>query len=227
MLRRTLEIEPNSLLTLATQAEVFAAEGDISTMNRLAERLPVDGRDPVIFNARLRLWIMVRDYPQAIAAVRNLIAREDKSVAPFMGGYRLWLGIAEALTGNAPAANEELTRAREELTALRASGYSGPYLLRQLILVHAFLRDKPAVDQLAAEARPEIENDALTGPTTEIALAIARAQLGETDAAIALVKQLLAKPGENALTPALLRLDPLGDPLRSDPRFQELAEAKP
>ena len=110
---------------------------------------------------------------------------------------------------------------------MRARGDSGPYLLRQLVLVNAFLRDKPAVDQLASEARPEIENDALSGPSAEMVLAIARAQLGETDAPIAAVKQLLAKPGEISLTPALLRLDPLWDPLRSDPRFQELVGAKP
>ena len=227
LLRRTLEIEPNSLLTLIAQAEVFAAQGNIAATKRLAERLPADGSDPAIFNARLRLGILLREYPQVIAAVRNLIAGGDTSAAPFMGGYRVWLGIAEALAGNVPAANEELTRAREELVALRAGGDSGQYLLKQLILVHAFLRDKPAVDRLAAEAQPDIENDALSGPMVEIVLAAARAQLGETEAAIAAVRQLLAKPGDLSLTPALLGLDPLWDPLRSDPRFQELVGAKP
>ena len=57
--------------------------------------------------------------------------------------------------------------------------------------------------------------------------AIARAQLGETDAVLKRVKQLLKRPGANSITPALLRADPLWDPLRNDPRFQELAETKP
>jgi hypothetical protein len=133
----------------------------------------------------------------------------------------------EALAGNAAAAQEELTWARNELTAIRASGDSGAVILKQLILVHGFLRDKAAVDRLAAEAKAATENDVLSGPQMETALAMARAQLGETDLAIAAVKDLLGKPGESSLTPALLRLDPLWDPLRADPRFQELAEANP
>jgi serine/threonine-protein kinase len=60
----------------------------------------------------------------------------------------------------------------------------------------------------------------------EEAIAIARAHLGETEVALKSVKQLLQTPADTSLTPGLLRLDPLWDPLRNDPRFQELAEIK-
>ena len=227
LLNRTREIEPNSPGVLVMHAEVFAAEGDLAAAKALVDRLPLDGRDPLILHARLRLWVLSRQYPEAIKAVRNLMTGQEQYPATFMAGYRASLGICEALAGNAAAAKEELTWARDELAAIRASGDSGAVILKQLILVHGFLRDKPAVDRLAAEARPEIESDALAGPGIETVLAAARAQLGEVDAAVAAVKKLLAKPGEASLTPALLRLDPLWDPLRSDPRFQELADAKP
>jgi hypothetical protein len=47
--------------------------------------------------------------------------------------------------------------------------------------------------------------------------------LGDADDAIPILKRLLQTPYALAITPALLRLDPTWDPIRNDPRFQELA----
>ena len=74
-----------------------------------------------------------------------------------------------------------------------------------------------------------IEKDAVGGSRPLEILARVAAQLGEPDRAIAALQKLLSIPYDGALaqnvplTPALLRLDPMFDPLRNDPRFQKLA----
>ncbi len=73
-----------------------------------------------------------------------------------------------------------------------------------------------------------IEKDAVFGPNSLEILARVAAQMGEPDRAIAALQKLLSIPyagplrEDIPLTPALLRLDPMFDPLRNDPRFQKL-----
>jgi serine/threonine-protein kinase len=63
--------------------------------------------------------------------------------------------------------------------------------------------------------------DAIKLPTALANQAQVYAQLGQADAAIALLPRLLSMPA--GLTPPLLAQDPLWDPIRQDPRFQKLA----
>jgi hypothetical protein len=87
-----------------------------------------------------------------------------------------------------------------------------------------------ALSERAMAANP-IEADAASGSGPIEILARVAARMGEPDRAIAALQKLLSIPYNGALalnaplTPALLRLDPMFDPLRNDPRFQKLAES--
>jgi hypothetical protein len=99
--------------------------------------------------------------------------------------------------------------------------------INDLALVAAFQGDKSAAIAFAerATALVPIEKDAVSGSTQLDILARVCAHVGERERAIATSQKLLSIP--SALTPALLRLDPMFDPLRNDPRFQKLCEEKP
>ena len=74
--------------------------------------------------------------------------------------------------------------------------------------------------------------DRIHGPALEENLALIQTMFGENSHAISTLTQLLQTPYWSPIyypapiTPALLRLDPLWDPLRGDPAFQKLCEEK-
>jgi serine/threonine-protein kinase len=109
-------------------------------------------------------------------------------------------------------------------------------LIGDLALTNMGLGDKAAALALSERAMAviPIEKDALSGPAPIEILARVAARIGDPDRAIAALQKLLSIPyagplaAQNVpLTPALLRLDPMFDPLRNDPRFQRLCEDKP
>lgn len=73
----------------------------------------------------------------------------------------------------------------------------------------------------AVELLP-VSKDAVSGPDYLKCLAEIYVQAGERDQALELLRKLLAMPAGEALSPALLELDPVWDPLRDDARFKAL-----
>jgi tetratricopeptide (TPR) repeat protein len=163
------------------------------------------------------------------------LARPDPALGYFNGELRFWLGWAQEVAGEHAAAQGSWRQARSELESFLKDQPQNDRLIGHLALTNACLGDKAAALALTKQemAVVPIEKDAVFGPNPIEILARVAAQMGEPDRAIAALQKLLSIPyagplrHDVPLTAALLRLDPMFDPLRGDPRFEKLVASAP
>jgi tetratricopeptide (TPR) repeat protein len=226
-LARALEITPAEPQLLALNAEVYQAEGNLKAARALLLAVPADGRDPAVFFIQFQQWGFERRYSDAIKTLSAILSAPQPMAAYQIASYRMLLGFAELCDGEQTAGRSDLIKARDQLERMQKEGDEGPRLTLHLTLINGALHDKEAVERYVSRIQEEISKDAMNGPSAATIVATARAALGENDAAIAALSDLLKIPGQSSLTPALLRLDPAWDPLRKYPRFQKLANSQP
>ena len=175
---------------------------------------------PVIVNSWLALILRERD---PAAAERALAAMPpggcyDENI-PFPNSW--CEGLVARLRGDERAAHDAFIRARNELeqTLRNQPGYAQG--LCALGVVDAALGNKEDAireGERAVELRP-VSKSSIEGPVLIQYLAVIYAWTGDKDCAIERLAKAAKLPGSH-VTYGYLRLHPLWDPLRGDPRFE-------
>jgi hypothetical protein len=108
------------------------------------------------------------------------------------------------------------------------------FVAAALAVPYAMLDEKQSAISEAQRAITLLPSskDRLAGPAFEENLALVEMIVGENSRAISTLTRLLQTPyggwlySPAPITPALLRLDPIWDPVRGDPAFQKLYAGK-
>jgi TolB-like protein/Flp pilus assembly protein TadD len=226
---RLLALAPGNPQVLAGLARLHLAEGNLEAAETALRPVPAAPNNDYIFEIQVRLALIAGRYDDAIRLLEGAFAQAPSTLGVFAGKYRYLLGFSKQLAGDLAAAGPLYEEARTELEKVLQTEPDSPDVQMYLGFVHAALGEKEAAVRAAQKAialRPA-SVDAVSGAAFEEALTRVRAQFREADAAVADLRRLLKTnyvgPEQIPLTPALLRFDPVWNPLRSDARFQELA----
>ena len=220
---RVLAFDPTDLPALNGRVYGYLANGDLKAAKTLLANPSIEP------GAHGLYAFLQRNYAAAAEIISKTTADDENPYWPAVFA----LGICQKRTGNVAAAQETFQRAIQGIQRELAQAHPDPLVQAEL---HGLLGVAYALSDEAAPAIAEGEKaialkstseDLFEGPKVEETVAQIYAALGDADHAVPILKRLLQMPYRNPITTGGLRVDPFWDPIRNDPRFQELVAEKP
>jgi TolB-like protein/cytochrome c-type biogenesis protein CcmH/NrfG len=226
MFDHAFTVSPDEVQFIAEKAESYTAEGNLDAAENLLRRY-----DPTQSNIAIETYIEIlvyrRRFEEAVQALSKTL-EQRRNLAPLAAAdTKSWLGGLHHVAGHQAEARALFEEARKELMALRDKGETSWRLTRALIWAKTGLNDREAVEREVPDLLSRTQHDLWRAPSAKATVAGVYATFGDPDRAIPFLEQALAASYHTSITPALLRLDPVWDPIRNDPRFQKLAAEKP
>jgi tetratricopeptide (TPR) repeat protein len=197
---------------------------------------PGSDKDPFVAGQRYTLALYDRDWDAAGRAAALLSQKNSLASGLPQLGRDFWVGVVARLKGDETSARAAFMRARaqqeEEIrghpdnTGMQygtmAAAAGSIVLLSELGLIDAGLgRKEEALSEgrRALELAPSAKDEA-TEPYVKMCFAIICIWTGERELALGQLEAFTKTPGEHNY--GNLRLSPLWDPLRGDPRFEKI-----
>jgi serine/threonine protein kinase/Tfp pilus assembly protein PilF len=232
---RALDITPNDQGVMAAKASIHQAQGNLQEAARFLSGVNAQTPSGETFLIKIGQLRLERNYGEAI---RLLQARLAQSRFDSEGDNKVVLALMQLFAGDMAGAKITAEQARNTLEQRYRDQQSDAFLAaalsRALSRAYAVTGERDSSLKAAEHAIMLLPSakDRVSGPALEENLAFIQAIFGEHNRPISTLAQLLQTPynswvyGPGTITPALLRLDPLWDPLRTDPAFQKLCEEK-
>jgi TolB-like protein/Tfp pilus assembly protein PilF len=230
---RALEIAPNDLDLVAAKAGIYQVDGNLKEAATLLTGINV--HSPIQpFITKMTQLRLERNHSEAVRLMQARRAQFQFASESDKATNDVILTFAQRLAGDTAGAKATAGQACNALELLCRQQPDNSFFAQQLALANAALGEKETALREAERATTLLPSakDPLSGPTREEVLALIQMMFGDSTRSISTLSRLLQTPyiswlyGPMPATPAVLKFDPVWDPLRADPAFQKLCEEK-